>query len=559
MNKTKKDKDNTKVKNNKRPLSYKKESFSLICEKVIIYHESANKSSVDYYFCKAIIAREKELYHIERQAALSILEFNNTPLTPLIQSVIEQDQRYKYSEKCSAIFSNMNKSISENPYIFIVKAFISSAKKQQHASYFNCFMGISASFNKHPPYFDIQNVKNNSLLDFFEKTHRLLLSNRNQYRTLEKLTQFLTLRLQEETSQSLLFFESYFSLNKNPQFSIKVARKYLDAPNLSVVGDSYLNSLAVNTGRAAIRLSDIEEASFWLDYIDDEENAKEIRQAIAKIESKIGKRKQHPLNPEGTGSIALNNIPTTTLIILCAFIDSCGDDWGLKTLELSGKYIFPSEILTERLFQTLAVSGLIKMSTSSFNALNDSSLNQFNEILWSTKFHVNIIGVADTKLVALPALLEELNSRSNKEEGAWEVRRLITIGYFYKTLEYYLDIIDENWAKAFSLNQSTTHRIDVSTLSARDLAYIARSSIRYTAGKHSMGSTTGTKHTCNTLIGSINRYFDWIDEGSFTYNAFERSKNYPVLASERLLQQIAGFTPEDIYNLPPLPQKTGCT
>lgn len=74
-----------------------------------------------------------------------------------------------------------------------------------------------------------------------------------------------------------------------------------------------------------------------------------------------------------------------------------------------------------------------------------------------------------------------------------------------------------------------------------------------------MGSTTGTKHTCNTLIGSINRYFDWIDEGSFTHNAFERSKNYPVLASERLLQQIAGFTPEDIYNLPPLPQKTEYT
>lgn len=84
------------------------------------------------------------------------------------------------------------------------------------------------------------------------------------------------------------------------------------------------------------------------------------------------------------------------------------------------------------------------MSTSSFNALDDSSLNQFNEILWSTKFHINIIGVADTKLISLPVLIEELNSRSNKEEGAWEVRRLITIGYFYKTLEYYLDIIDEN-------------------------------------------------------------------------------------------------------------------
>ncbi len=33
-------------------------------------------------------------------------------------------------------------------------------------------------------------------------------------------------------------------------------------------------------------------------------------------------------------------------------------------------------------------------------------------------------------------------------------------------------------------------------------------------------------------------------------------KRQPVLSSERLLEQIAEFTPEDIYNLPPLPQET---
>lgn len=116
-------------------------------------------------------------------------------------------------------------------------------------------------------------------------------------------------------------------------------------------------------------------------------------------------------------------------------------------------------------------------------------------------------------------------------------------------------IVHELWAREFALNEATTERITESTLSGKDLAYIARSSIRFTAGQHSIGSTNGNRHTCNTLIGSINRYFDWVNEGRYSYNAFERSKRQPVLSSERLLEQIAEFTPEDIYNLPPLPQE----
>ncbi|RJL48699.1 hypothetical protein D5078_02610 [Pectobacterium carotovorum] len=453
------------------------------------------------------------------------------------------------------MFSLAKSDASLSPYMAIIRAFILSGTKQQYVTYFNCLMGISASFNKEPPIFDINNLNNAQLMAFYEATHRLLLDNSRQLSTLEKLTQFISHQVGEDTCQSLLFFESYFSLDRNPKHSIGVAKQFLSAPNLSAGRTNYLSSLAFNTAHAAIDLADIEEACYWIDYVSDDDKAATLRRSIAQLEEKIGARTDHPLNPEHIAPVSLEKIPTRMLMILCAFVDGCGDDWGFKTLERSGKYIFPSETMTKMLFQSLAIGGLIKMSTASFNALEDSALDQFNEILWVAKFHLNIIGIADSRLMALPVLLEELDRRNDKKEVAWQIRRLITTGYFYNAFEYYLGNVNELWAREFALNEATTERITESTLSGKDLAYIARSSIRFTAGQHSIGSTNGNRHTCNTLIGSINRYFDWVNEGRYSYNAFERSKRQPVLSSERLLEQIAGFTPEDIYNLPPLPQE----
>ncbi|HAU8263956.1 TPA: hypothetical protein I8287_001593 [Kluyvera intermedia] len=444
---------------------------------------------------------------------------------------------------------------SFSPYMAIIRAFILSGTKQQYVTYFNCLMGISASFNKEPPIFDIDNLNNAQLMTFYEATHRVLLDNSRQLSTLEKLTQFISHQVGEDTCQSLLFFESYFSLDRNPKHSIGVARQFFSAPNLSAGRTNYLSSLAFNTAHAAIHLADIEEAYYWLDYVNDDDKVATLRCSIAKLEEKIGARANHPLNPEHISPASLEKIPTRMLMILCAFVDGCGDDWGFKTLERSGKYIFPSETMTTMLFQSLAIGGLIKMSAASFNALEDSALDQFNEILWGAKFHLNIIGIADSRLMALPVLLEEINRRNDAIYVAWQIRRLITTGYFYNAFEYYLGNVNELWAREFALNEATKERITESTLSGKDLAYIARSSIRFTAGQYSIGSTNGNKHTCNTLIGSINRHFDWVNEGRYSYNAFERSKRQPVLSSEKLLEQIAGFTPEDIYNLPPLPQE----
>lgn len=532
----------------------KNESFSSVCEKVILHAEEANEISADYYFCKAVTAREAKSSQTERQAVLNLIAFAGMPVTPLIQSALEQNYRYVFSEQIGSVLSLVQNDTSHDLYMVIIRAFILSGTKQQYTTYFNCLMGTSASFNKERPLFDIDQIQNIQLLTFYEATHRILIDNSRQPLTLEKLTQFISKKVGENTCQTLLFFESYFNIDRNPKYGMDIAKKFLIAPNLST-NTNYLNSLACNTAQAALAMADIEEAKYWVKFISDESEAKKFKRLIIKFEEKIEARIEHPLNPGHITPISLETIPTRLLMILCAFVDGCGDDWGFRILSRGGKYIFPSDAMTLELFQSLAINGLIKMSTASFNTLNDDALNEFAEILWTTKFHLNIIGIADSRPMALPVLFKELAHRDNKTEAAWQIRKLITTGYFFNTFEYYLGNIDESWAREFVLNEATTEQIKASTLSGKDLAYIARSSIRFTAGQHSMGSTNCNRHTCNTLIGSINRYLGWVNEGRYSYNAFERSKRQPILSSERLLEQIAGFTPEDIYNLPPLPHE----
>lgn len=530
----------------------KQERFSSVCERVILHAEKTNEFSADYYLCKAVIAKEAKAFQTERQAVLNLITFSGTPATPLIQSALGQNERYIFSEQIYSVLSLAKDDESSDPYMAIIRAFILSGTKLQYATYFNCLMGTSASFNKERPLFDIDQTQNIQLLTFYEATHRILVDNSRQPLTLEKLTQFVSMQVGEETSQSLLFFESYFNIDRKPSYGIRIARQFLSAPNLSTK-INYLNSLACNTAQAALAMADIEEANYWVEFISDESEAKKLKRSINKFEEKIEIRIEHPLNPEHIAPTSLETISTRLLMILYAFVDGCGDDWGFRTLSRGGKYIFPSDSMTVELYQSLAFNGLIKMPTASFNTLDDAALNEFAEILWSAKFHLNIIGIADSRLMALPILLEELERRGDKTEAAWQIRKLIATGYFFNTFEYYLHNVDDSWAREFVLNEATAERIRASTLSGKDLAYIARSSIRFSTGQHAMGSTNCNRHTCNMLIGSINRYLDWVNEGRYSYNAYERSKKQPILSAERLLERIAGFTLEDIYNLPSLP------
>ncbi|MBS9436737.1 hypothetical protein EAE91_05965 [Photorhabdus noenieputensis] len=177
-------------------------------------------------------------------------------------------------------------------------------------------------------------------------------------------------------------------------------------------------NLAYNTALAAIDFADINEAYFWLEYINNEERSQKIKNEIDSLEEKIHTRSNHPLNPENIPPKYIDDISTKDIIMLCSYLDGCGDDWGLKELNRSGKYIFPSKTVTIETFKSLALNGLVKMSQTSLNSFEDKHLNDFNDIIFNAKFHTNIHGVGDSKLLALPILLEELDRRNNKLDAS---------------------------------------------------------------------------------------------------------------------------------------------
>ncbi|OCA56553.1 hypothetical protein [Photorhabdus namnaonensis] len=525
--------------------------FIIFCEKLTQQIEIIAQFSPDYYFCKAIIAREEKKFQIERQCILNLLRYTDSPKSFLIEKLLNNQHEFICSEQVDTILSLIRTNTASNVYIQIIKSFILSGTKQKIAPYFNCLMGYSQNFNEEQPYLDIDTISDNQLLMFYEETHRVLLDNSNNADILKKLTNFIFSKVTENTCQSLLFFISYFNIKSNPEYAIEIANRFLEAPNLSTDNTSYLPNLAYNTALTAIDFADINEAYFWLEYINNEERSQKIKNEIDSLEEKIHTRSNHPLNPENIPPKYINDISTKDIIMLCSYLDGCGDDWGLKELNRSGKYIFPSKTVTIETFKSLALNGLVKMSQTSFNSFEDKQLNDFNDIIFNAKFHTNIHGVGDSKLLALPILLEELDRRNDKLDASSYIWKVISTGYFYSAFEYYLNNVSDTWAREFTLNEKTIERISSSSLSAKDLSYIARYAIGYAAGQHSIGGTKGNKHTCNVLIGSINRNFDWVDTDKFYPKTFPRDKKQPVMSSERIMEKICGITPDDLYNLPP--------
>ncbi|HDL8416653.1 TPA: hypothetical protein PXR16_003572, partial [Yersinia enterocolitica] len=397
----------------------------------------------------------------------------------------------------------------------------------------------------------VVNLPNEVLLDFYEITHRLLIDKSPSDEALKKLTSFIYNSTDGTYSKSLLFFLSFFNLNSNDSQAIEFANLYINTPNLSLDICNYSQSIAWNTAHAAIRIGDIDEAEYWLAQITDEEKSTKIEGLINSLYERVNSRIQHPLNPENNPPVDIDDISTIHLISLNSFIYGCGDDWGLKELYRSGRYIFPSDMVTNDMFKSLSLNGVIKISINDFNSLNENELNDFNQIINNRKFHINIRGVTDTKLIAQKIIFEEIEKREDKYEAALAIWKHITLGYFYNSMEFYLSNVKDDWAKDFTLNEITIERIKSSNISAQILHYLAKTSIRYSAGKYSIGETYGNKHIRNTLIGSINRNLDWIENGNFIDNSYPRGKKQPVLAAERVLEIICGITAESLYDNSP--------
>lgn len=529
------------------------DNFINYCENLTKSAEITNKYDADYYFCKAIIAREEKQFQLERQSIINLLMLIDDSPSELINGVLSGNLECGFSESTKKILSSIRVT-NENihPYIQLITAFILSGTKQQIQTYFNCFMGKSANTIADFPQLDINKVSDTNLMIFYEFTHRILIDDSSNLTTLEKLTTFIFNRVNGNACESLFFFVSYFRLNSNDATgAIEAARQYLDAESLPVNTTNYLTTLAWNTALAAIRIADIDEAEFWLDYIEDEEKHKKIAEDIESAIEKSQAKVNHPLNPENIHPEHIDKIGTVDLITLCAFLDGCGDDWGLKELKRAGKYIYPSESLTIKSFKLLALKGIIKIPQVTFNNIPDKYLSDFDTIVFNYKFHTNIIGVSDTKQIALSILLEEIERRDDRFEASLNVWKEISIGYFYSAMEYYLNNVKDNWAVDFTLNEKTAERISLSGLSAKELSSIAQSSIRYVAGKHQVDSEKSNKRTCNSLIASINRNFDWIETGQYLSKLFPRGEKIPVLSSEKILEKICNLTPEEIYDLSP--------
>lgn len=517
--------------------------FYKICKEFLMknFDENFYSLSSDQSFALAVTSREEGNNVVTRQAILNLLNHIDDNQSTFINKFIRHKNDLYFTEKLNFLL-NLDFSNSVHPFFIIIKGFIESTST--YGSYINCFMGKSSKYTNTLPKLDVEILSSEVLNNFYEIIHRFLYDKNSM--KLEELTYFIYKIVKNSASQSLLFFMNYFSTDSLKK--INFAHQFLNAKNFTAT--NYCSSLAYNTSIAAINLANFVEADFWLKKISDINHYEIIQKRIINKKEEIKELSNHPFNPQNSFLLKIQDISTTDLIFLCIYLDSCGDDWGLKPLKNYSKYIFPYYMTTLEVYKILALKKIITLLPSSFLSYTSKELNDLKIILEQEKFHINIKNIQDSKTSAFNSLYEIILNRIDLVESCFDIWKKIALDYFFCALDYNLTNLRKCWAENFQLNEKTILNLSKANLSAKTLSYIAKNSTNYAAGQHAKKETYGNNHTCNLLLSSINRHLEWIEKGTFINNSCKRNRQ-PMLSSEKILEIFAKISPEDIYNLQP--------
>ncbi|MBJ8437799.1 hypothetical protein I6M64_10760 [Acinetobacter lactucae] len=498
------------------------------------------KKSPEFLFASSVLAVMTKDYSMQRENSIKLLFKKDEAIPFLLLNLINHiSVFFKVKDNINEIIKPIDNVEIEaaHPYFKFISYLLNIDSNKKIDTYVNAFKKIYGNYNN-------QEV----LLYFYEYFHEII---KSKTRNLEGFTQFVFDNVDKDRiTQTIWFFLSLYNLSRNDSKAIEYAKIFIYSDNLANTY-AYNNALYSNTLRAAIRASAWDDFFYFKSIISDKpiSSSQDFLKIFEDGEAKYLKERErldHPLHPQNIQKIELEAISTDDLILLASVILNSGEDWGVLLNESRIKYIFPSQELVYRILKKLILKDCLKVSLKDFNKIDDDELYDFNKLINNNRFHLNINGIVDSKVISLSLIKQEIINRNDVKESILSVWKMINIGYFYSTYEYYLAKVSDSWVDEFELNQNVIERIETIQSTARRFSFTAYSAISATVSFHELQST-GNRHTQNTLLYNINKYLDFIEKGEADYSK-PRFYKAPVLTIETLLHELFNLSPETIYN-----------
>lgn len=363
----------------------------------------------------------------------------------------------------------------------------------------------------------------------------------------------------EKKSQTLLMFANYYSTNYEK--SKKYAKDFLNYENFSTTY-SYSKALLKNAINDSIDNSDWE--SFY-DFsaelinligrdspiIDELFNKAQNKQTsdAAQRKHREALKNNHPFAPYSATSIDLRDINTKDLFLLINILKALGPESDLVLTDQNTRYIFPSDNIFKEILYNLLANKILKINKSYFDSISEEYLD-----IWETYFgcslELNIIGFSKDMKLNIFLLEDEINNRPDIEETCFYFWKKLSYSYFYSTYNFYIQNINDDWIKEYSIPDDVEEEILKSDLSGKKLSYLSYIALKNTVSFHHMGESQGNNHTKNTLTFLLKKYLD-IVKNSPTDFSKPRSDRAPIYEVESLINKLTGISFSDLYNITP--------